>query len=341
MSEEERKNKIYKILLHLIRNDMEGNLYIKEKELKKISLTKKEQELLYELIFKNNIIIFLENGKKQSATTLSEETRKRIKELNECENEIRKREIIEELMNLNKILADWFLYNNPLIQNLNFEDWQVEAYKSLYSAILGYSLEKEINFFSYFRIVFKNKLVRELCFYYKFPINEFNEYYKAMRIIELEFERIYVPGDQEMWNEIIKLLKKEGKITPSISDKRIQQQKIYLANIILTPEEDHIIDPEQEYERKELISILDHVLKTRDAEIIKKKFGFIDGKKYTFEEMGREYNVSKNTIINTLRKALYKLIIRKLNDPVNSLKPYFYSDYISEKKEEEQKNSKK
>ena len=75
---------------------------------------------------------------------------------------------------------------------------------------------------------------------------------------------------------------------------------------------------EEEYYRSELNTVVEEVLGTlteKEAEVIRYRFGFIDGKKRTLEEVGNIYGVTRERIRQIETKA-----IRKLRNPVRAKK---------------------
>lgn len=64
---------------------------------------------------------------------------------------------------------------------------------------------------------------------------------------------------------------------------------------------------------KETIERELNTLSTREASVIKMRFGFIDGKAYTLEEVGAEFDITRERIRQIEAKAL-----RKLRQPVHS-----------------------
>jgi RNA polymerase primary sigma factor len=70
-------------------------------------------------------------------------------------------------------------------------------------------------------------------------------------------------------------------------------------------------DSKQKFIRKELFSLLEKNLSKRDVEIIKFRFGFIDGYKYTFRELSLMYDLTPEGIRQIEEKTL-----RKLRNPI-------------------------
>lgn len=76
-------------------------------------------------------------------------------------------------------------------------------------------------------------------------------------------------------------------------------------------EDNKFLDPAKQYETVAMVESLNEVLSTlsiRECDIIKKRFGFTtDGKQMTLEDIGIEYNLSKERIRQIELKALRKL----------------------------------
>ncbi|MFA5070995.1 MAG: RNA polymerase sigma factor RpoD/SigA [Candidatus Pacearchaeota archaeon] len=66
-------------------------------------------------------------------------------------------------------------------------------------------------------------------------------------------------------------------------------------------------DSKQKFVRKELLSLLEKNLSKRDFEIMKFRFGFIDGYQYTFRELGLMYDLTPEGIRQIEEKTLKRL----------------------------------
>ena len=73
--------------------------------------------------------------------------------------------------------------------------------------------------------------------------------------------------------------------------------------------------------RKSLEEVLE-TLRDREQEVLRLRFGFDDGRARTLEEVGKEFNVTRERIRQIEAKAL-----KKLRKPSNSLK---LKDYLEE-----------
>ena len=73
--------------------------------------------------------------------------------------------------------------------------------------------------------------------------------------------------------------------------------------------------------KEQLVEVL-KTLAPREAKVLKLRFGLIDGRQRTLEEVGKEFNVTRERIRQIEAKAL-----RKLRHPSRSKKLRDYLDY--------------
>ena len=145
-------------------------------------------------------------------------------------------------------------------------------------------------------------------------------------ILELERE----PTEQEIAEKMnlpieeIKYLYQNMEDTISL-DASLSDEEGDDFSIISFIEDKKITNPETAYFHNDTIKAIENVLSTlskREADILKKRFGLIDNKIITLEEIGKEYGLTKERIRQIEIKAL-----RKMRNPVraNALREYLAS----------------
>ena len=239
----------------------------------------------------------------------SEQTLKDFQELRDCKDEKRKQELIEEITNGNAKLAEWVLHKYYLAYGLNKQEWKAIAYEGLFKAIKAFDIEYGTKFTTYAVKVIRNHLKKEIADYYNFPVNNFSDFWYAMRIVEQSFEKKYKPGDKEMLEDILNLLEYQGTISSKMKNKYLKKQVYYIEDNQKELENEEIFDVEENYERKErpekIIEILD-TLTPRERDVLLMRYGFV-GEPKSLQQIGKEFNLSQERIRQIEMKALRKL----------------------------------
>ena len=137
-----------------------------------------------------------------------------------------------------------------------------------------------------------------------------NKYEKRLR--ELTIELGYEPTDEEMAQamgcslERIREIKK-ALIEPVSTELAVGDEKDSTLGDFIRDESESIEEISENNElRKVLFELLD-TLNPREKDIIIKRFGLIDGQSRTLEEIGNDYNVTRERIRQIEQKSLAKL----------------------------------
>lgn len=143
----------------------------------------------------------------------------------------------------------------------------------------------------------------------------------------------YIKVENKFWDDNGRIAtKKELSKILGISKEKVKNLQTYkkLSNLsslesYVGPDNDSTLDefisentiPSPEYYlekdalREEIESLFDEELSDKEALVLKMRYGFTDGKKYTLEEIGKLQNVTRERIRQIQEKALTKLKKRK------------------------------
>lgn len=236
----------------------------------------------------------------------------------------------------NKLLVDKYVnaYLRYFGNHLDFEDLEQAGYIGLLKAAERFDLKRDSAFSTYAVFWIRQSIVREVMdngFVIRIPVHLMELIAKITRLDNQFNTKGYT------YNERMHLIAEELDITEERVENLLAIRQQYLSYSSLnTPvgEEDET-ELEEIYVDKEQVSVEDIVankmlceqmkevlltLTEREQRVLNLRFGFVDGRTRTLEEVGREYNVTRERIRQIEAKA-----IRKLQHPSRSRK---LKDYL-------------
>ena len=231
--------------------------------------------------------------------------------LNECNDEKEYAKIRDEIIVGNMRLAKWVIYKLSYYYGID-SSWDTYAYEGLIKAVEEYDIDKGASFSTFAFVVIKNYVKRCLADYLKIPVNLFEDFFRAKKIVELDLDRKYKKGDREMLDKILELLESVGRISPvrrnSLLVEMLGATKSYededMKYVYSAEEIPNLFDSD------ELRSGIDNALNTltdREKRVLILRFGLDGGEPQTFDEVGAIFGVSRERIRQIEAKALRKM----------------------------------
>lgn len=222
-----------------------------------------------------------------------------------------KKKLIESNLRLVISIAKRFFWSR-----LTFSDLIQEGNVGLIKAIEKFEPEKDFKFSTYATWWIKQsitKAIADMTKHVRIPvhlIDEINSYNKAYQDLFQKLGR--EPTSKEIWQKLdfpIKKIKKLEEVifgNVSLDSEVGDDGKDSLGDLI---EDKNTMRPDQFVEREtvkgNLEMILD-MLDEREAKIIKMRYG-IDGPKYTLEQVGEEFDVTRERVRQIEQKVIQKL----------------------------------
>lgn len=222
-----------------------------------------------------------------------------------------KRQLIESNLRLVISIAKRFFGSRLSFSDL-IQEWNIWLIK----AIEKFDPDKEFKFSTYATWWIKQsitKAIADMTKNVRIPvhlIDEINSYNKTYQLLFQKFGR--EPTSKEIWKELnfpIKKIKKlEEVIFGNVSlDREVGDEwRDTLADLL---EDANTLRPDQFAEKNALRKNLDTILgmlDDREAKIIKMRYG-IDGPKYTLEQVGEEFDVTRERVRQIEQKVIQKL----------------------------------
>ena len=291
------------------------------KEIGKIPLLTLDQETEYA----KDVVIGREAKKKLEEIEANDQNTVSVEEYNELlELSDKADEAKDKLVNANLRLVV-SIAKRYLSRGLQFLDLIQEGNMGLIKAVDKFDHKKGFKFSTYATWWIRQAITRAVADQartIRIPVHmveTINKLVRVQRQLVQELSREPTPEEvaakMEISVEKVQQIQRIAQEPISLESPVGEEEDSSLGDFISDP---HALDPYEYTAKQKLREELDAVLKTlteREERVLRLRFGLIDGRQRTLEEVGREFNVTRERIRQIEAKAL-----RKLKHPSRSKK---------------------
>lgn len=214
--------------------------------------------------------------------------------------------IIEDNMVLAERIAEYY----SSITNIPLDELKSSAYMGLIEAVEHFNLQSNQNFSAYTTRLIKKYINKTLSEEYGFESCKlYNNFINSMKTVEKQ-SGIKLSDDGTLINDVIELMSLSLK-----KQEEVRNTLLMYNYIVFDAENKELSDYTCDYFALEsytsivyeyLIEVLKE-LSPRQLDIIKKRYGLEDGKRWTYSELSETYNRPPDKIMRIERKALERL----------------------------------
>ena len=233
------------------------------------------------------------------------------------------KQAIQDLCVKNRKLVDKYVikFQKAHPNRLDFEDLEQVGFIGLIKAAKKFDLKKDVAFSTYAVWWIRQSISREIMdngYPIRIPVHMMEKIAKvsvmdskfAMEGVPLEQRIIEISKELEITQDKVKeciILKNNYLNYDSLNSPVGEDEESELGEFISYEDTESVEDTVIRYALSDKLSEILDGLKEKERKIIKMRFGFVDGRIMTLEEVGKEFNVTRERIRQIEEKVLNKL----------------------------------
>ena len=233
------------------------------------------------------------------------------------------KQAVQDLCVKNRKLVDKYVikFQKAHPNRLDFEDLEQVGFIGLIKAAKKFDLKKDVAFSTYAVWWIRQSISREIMdngYPIRIPVHMMEKIAKvsvmdskfAMEGLPLEQRIIEISKELEITQDKVKeciILKNNYLNYDSLNSPVGEDDESELGEFISYEDTESVEDTVIRYALSDKLSKILNGLKEKERKIIKMRFGFVDGRIMTLEEVGKEFNVTRERIRQIEEKALKKL----------------------------------
>jgi RNA polymerase sigma factor, sigma-70 family len=233
------------------------------------------------------------------------------------------KQAVQDLCVKNRKLVDKYVVKYQKIHpnRLDFEDLEQVGFMGLIKAAKRFDLKKGVAFSTYAVWWIKQSISREIMdngYAIRIPVHMMEMITKvsvmdskfAMEGVSLEQRIIEISKKLEITQDKVKeciILKNNYLKYDSLNSPVGENEESELVEFLSYEDTKSVEDIVMRYALSDKLSEILNGLKEKERKIIKMRFGFVDGRTMTLEEIGKEFNVTRERIRQIEEKVLKKL----------------------------------